>query len=174
MRRAGILLLMGAALLGGCNQPFEPVGPTDRKLVLYGILNALSDTQYVRVAATFGVSTGPAVTDAVVTLAGGPGVFTFRDTIVQWRDTLGNPVPTHVYIAYHAPIVAGTQYTIRASTPEGLTASCAFTAMKAPSFSLQTVATRGYFVLSSRYGTQSGAAAIHFYLDYYALVGDAW
>jgi len=174
MRRVCTTLLAVAALVAGCNQPFEPVGPTDRKLVLYGIMNAVSDTQYVRVESTFGTSAGPAVTDASVTLQGNGATVTFRDTTVLWRDTLGHPVLTNVYVAYHASLVPGALYSLRASTPAGFSASSAFTAMHAPTIALQSFSTPGYFVLNTVYNENSGAAAVHFYLDYYVLQGDAW
>jgi len=174
MRPVCTVLALAAVLLAGCNQPFEPVGPTDRKLVVYGVMNGVSDTQYVRVSATFGASSGPAVTDAAVTLSGGGHFYTFRDTIVQWPDTLGNSSSTNVYVAYHAPLVAGNQYILRVSTPSGQTASSSFTALSAPSFSLEEHTTQGFFVLDSRYASNTGAAAVHFYLDYYVLAGNAW
>ena len=174
MRRVCTALLAVAALVAGCNQPFEPVGPTDRKLVLYGIMNALADTQYVRVESTFGASAGPAVTNASVTLQGNGASVTFRDTTVLWRDTLGRPTPTNVYVAYRAPLSPGAQYTLSASTPGGLAASASFTAMHAPTIALQSYSTQGYFVLNTVYKENTGAAAVHFYLDYYVLQGDAW
>ena len=163
-----------ALLFTGCNQPFEPNGPVSSTLVIYGILSSRSDTQYVRLSSTFGTPPAPEIRDAAVTVTGGGGVFVFRDTTVTWRDTAGNPSPTNVYVAYNAPVRGNVVYQLQASTPSGLTASASMTALAQPFFSLKPGVTPGFFVLNRQFKTQSGAAILHFYLDYYALVNNGW
>ena len=174
MKQTLIPLLVLGGMLAGCNQPFEPTGPVDSKLVIYAILNSSTDTQYVRVATTFGPGTSAEVRDASVRMTGNGTSVVFRDTTVMWRDTLGNPTPTNVYVGYGSPMAGGVQYLIEASTPSGLSSSATVTALKPPSFSLQSVHTAGFFVLDTRYLTDAGAAVMHFYIDFYALVNNGW
>jgi hypothetical protein len=174
MMRALSILLFLTLLLMGCNQPFEPNGPLDSTLVVYCLLSSWSDTQYVRLSTTFASPPEPEIRNAAVTLTGGGNVISFRDTTVLWRDTAGNSSPTNVYVAYNAPVRGNLVYQLHASTPSGLTASSSITALPLPFFALKPGATRGFFVLSRTFNSMSGAAILHFYLDYYVLVNNGW
>jgi len=178
MKRPLAISLFLGALLGGCNQPFEPNGPLNSTLVVYGILNSRSDTQYVRLSSTFASPPEPSIRNAAVTLSGSDNSssyrYSFRDTTVLWQDTSGNPAPTNVYVAYNAPVEGNVAYQLQVSTPSGLTATSSATALPPPLFSLKPGATPGFFVLSRKFNSQSGAAILHFYLDYYALVNNGW
>jgi len=174
MRRALCILWLLASLLAGCNQPFEPNGPLNNTLVVYSILSCRNDTQYVRLSATSGAPPVPEIRGAAVSVTSGRQVIQFRDTTVLWRDTAGNPSPTAVYVAYNAPVLGNALYSLKASTPSGLTASASITALTQPLLSLQPGATAGFFVLNRVFKSVSGAAVLHFYLDYYALVNNGW
>ena len=174
MNRAPCIVSFLALLLAGCNQPFEPNGPVSNTLVVYGILSSRSDTQYVRLASTFGAIPAPDIKNAAVTVTGGGRVIAFRDTTVLFRDAAGNFSPTNVYVAYNAPVSGDVAYQLQVSTPSGLTASAGMTALSQPFFSLKPGATRGFFVLNRQFKTVSGAAILHFYLDYYVLVNNGW
>jgi hypothetical protein len=174
MNRALRIFPLLTLLLAGCNQPFEPNGPVNSRLVLYCILSSRSDTQYVRLSSTFGSPPEPAIRNAALTLTGGGNVISFRDTTVLWRDTAGNPVPTNVYVAYNAPVRGNSVYALQASTPSGLTASSSITALPLPFFALKPGKTPGFFALSRTFNSMSGAAILHFYLDYYTLVNNGW
>lgn len=156
--------------LWACNQPFEPEGPVNNKLVLYSILASPSDTQYVRLSTTLGDSPAPDVRDALVQLVSQGRTIQFKDTTVQWTDALGVPSPTHVYVAYHAPINGGTLYQLQASTTGGLAATANATALSSPSFSIRSSPTPGHFTLDTKFISLSGAFVMHCYVDYYALV----
>ena len=178
MNRAILTMLFIGLLLAGCNQPFEPNGPPGNTLVVYGILNSMSDTQYVRLSTTFASPPEPALRNASVTLTANTGSsprgFTFRDTTVLWSDSAGNPVPTNVYVAYNAPVRGNIAYQLQVSAPSGLSASSSVTALPLPFFGLKPGATPGFFVLTRTFNSQAGAAILHFYLDYYVLVNNGW
>jgi hypothetical protein len=174
MKRAISIIVLLSLVLAGCNQPFEPNGPVNNTLVLYGILSSRTDTQYVRLSSTFGVLPAPDIRNASVTVTGGGQVIAFRDTTVFWRDAEGAFSPTNVYVAYNAPVSGNVEYRLQASTPSGLTASASMTALSQPFFSLKPGATRGFFVLTRQFKTLSGAAILHFYLDYFVLVNNGW
>jgi hypothetical protein len=174
MKRAISIIVLLSLVLAGCNQPFEPNGPVNNTLVLYGILSSRTDTQYVRLSSTFGALPAPDIRNASVTVAGGGQVIAFRDTTVFWRDAEGAFSPTNVYVAYNAPVSGNVEYRLQASTPSGLTASASLTALSQPFFSLKPGATRGFFVLTRQFKTLSGAAILHFYLDYFVLVNNGW
>jgi hypothetical protein len=174
MKRPAGILFVFALLLAGCNQPFEPSGPVDHALVVYGILSSRNDTQYVRLTSTFGNPPAPEIRDAAVTLTTAGWAVSFRDTTVLWRDTAGNLSATNVYVAYNAHVTGGAVYQLRAATPPGLSASATATALGQPFFTLKPFYERGNFVLSRQFRSMIGAAVIHFYLDYYALVNNGW
>lgn len=174
MKRRIALFSLLALLLAGCNQPFEPNGPLSSTLVVYSILSSRNDTQYVRLTSTFGTPPAPGITNAAVTITTTGQVITFRDTTVLWPDTAGDLSPTNVYVAYNTPIKGGAVYQLQASTPSGLTASASMTALNQPFFALKPGVTPGFFVLSRAFNSLSGAAVLHFYLDYYALVNNRW
>ncbi|HTY60341.1 MAG TPA: DUF4249 family protein [Bacteroidota bacterium] len=174
MKSGPTILIVLALVIAGCNQPFEPNGPLNSTLVIYSVLSSSSDTQYVRLSTTFASPPEPAVKNAVVTLTGGGTNYRFRDTTVLWRDTLGNLAPTNVYVAYNARVQGGVSYTLHASTPEGLSASATISALPLPFFAFRPGTAPGFFDVSRTFKTQSGAAILHFYLDYYAYEGGGW
>ncbi len=174
MKRALSILGVAVILLAGCNQPFEPNGPVSSNLVVYCILSARSDTQYVRVSSTFGTPPAPEIRDASVSLIAAGRSIAFRDTTVLWSDTSGNPVPTNVYVAYNTKITGNYPYQLLVTTPGGLEASAGITTLSSPYFSLAPGNTQGFFVLNRKFNSVAGAAVLHFYLDYYVLVNNGW
>lgn len=168
-----IIALPFALLLASCNQPFEPEGPVNRTLVVFGILNAQSDTQYVRLTTTSGGTSSPQVTDAFVTMTSPGGSVFFHDTTVQWLDAAGHRAPTVVYVAYNFRPREGTDYKLTASTPSGLLTSATTTALPAPTLDV-VPNTPKKFTLSLKFNSTAGAFVTHFYFDYYALVNNGW
>jgi Domain of unknown function (DUF4249) len=158
----GLLLL-----LAGCNQPFEPQGPVNNKLALYGILNAQSETQYVRLGTTFDTPPGPEIRDAVVEIIGDGRRVRLADTTVLWTDASGKTVPLNMYAAYNLAVKSGVQYRLEASTPSGLTASSSTTVLESPTFNLQdpTVLERltgSPVLLNASFNSGLGAYVMHF------------
>ena len=175
MRSASSALttLLFAFLLAACNQPFEPEGPVNRALVVFGILNAQSDTQYVRLTTTSGGSSSPEITDALVMMTTQAGAVIFHDTTVQWLDASGKLSPTVVYVAYNFRPREGSQYRLTASTPSGLLTSATTTALPAPTLDI-VPNTPKKFTLNLKFNSTAGAFVTHFYFDYYALVNNGW
>jgi hypothetical protein len=174
MTRALCIPVLFALLLAGCNQPFEPNGPVSSTLAVYCLLSPGSDTQYVRLSTTFGATPAPEIRDANVTLTVGGTVIPFTNTTVLWRDAAGNFTPTNVYVASSASVGGGLVYRLNASTPSGLAASATITSLRQPSLALRQGTTPGFFALTRQFKTLSGAAILHFYLDYYVLVNNGW
>jgi hypothetical protein len=167
------------SMLPACNQPFEPDGPVNSKLVIYSILNGASNDQYVRLSTTYAAPPGPELRNASVRMMVNGRTVVFRDTTITTTDALGNPAPINVYIAYNHPIAHGSSYQLQVSTPAGLTASVNATALQLPSFNLTNTtvlnrAGREQITLSTSFGSFTGAFVLHFYLDFYAYVDGGW
>jgi hypothetical protein len=171
--RPAFYALLFTFLFAACNQPFEPEGPVNNALVVFSILNAQTDTQYVRLTTTSGSSTAPVITDAFVTMTSQGGTVYFHDTTVQWLDASGKPSPTVVYVAYNFSPREGWQYTLTASRPSGLSTSATTTALAAPTLDLMPN-TPKEFTLQLKFNSVAGAYVTHFYFDYYALINNGW
>jgi hypothetical protein len=97
-------------ILNGCNEPFSPKGPFEQRLVTYSVLNAQSDTQYVRLYLNYnppGFDANAATkeqldTTALVTISSGNQNFVFHDTILTsslhaFTNISFKPQPGHTY-----------------------------------------------------------------------------
>lgn len=174
---APVALLFTA--LAGCNQPFEPDGPVNSKLVVYSILDGASTNQYVRLSTTYAAPPGPELRNASVRMTYNGRTIVFRDTTIMTTDAGGNPAPINIYVAYNQPVNHGSTYRLQVSTPAGLTASANTTALQLPSFYLTNTtvlnrAAREQIKLSTSFGSFTGAFVLHFYLDFYAYVDGGW
>jgi len=174
----GLVLLL-CCILTACNQPFEPDGPVNSKLVIYSILNAASSTQYVRVSTTYQTPPGREIHDASVQMVYNGRTVVFRDTTIISRDTDGHTTPIPVYVAYNQPISSGSRYLLVVSTPSGLSASASTMALNPPTFYLknQQILNRlsnEQITLSTSFGDFSGAFVMRFYLDFYGFVDGGW
>jgi len=165
--------------LAACNQPFEPDGPVNSKLVVYSILNAASSTQYVRVSTTYQTPPGQGIHDAAVHMTYNGKTILFRDTTIISTDAEGRTTPLPVYVAYNQPVSPGSTYQLHVSTPSGLSASAAATALNPPTFYLKNPRILDHLAneqisLSTSFNSFTGAYVIHFYLDFYAYVDGGW
>lgn len=88
---AHTLTLIAAMLfLGGCNEPFSPKGPFEQRVVAYSVLNAQTDTQYVRMYLNYNPTgyNANAVppeqydTSAQVTISTANQSYVFHDTLL--------------------------------------------------------------------------------------------
>jgi len=173
------LLVLFAIAAGSCNQPFEPDGPVSNKLVVYSILDMNSATQYVRVGTTYQTPPGPIVRDARVALAYNGFTTYFRDTTISLVDSSGAVTTMNLYFAPQVAINPGTTYTLQVSTPAGLSVSASTTTLIPPVFSLTNPVvldslTGDPFTLNVFFKSISGAAVLHFYVDFYAFVDGGW
>jgi hypothetical protein len=119
--------ILGSALallvcLPACNQPFDPKGPFEEKLVVYSILLNDQDLQFVRVYSNYDVhgfdpfqnTTDRAIPDAHV-IASGPGsTYSFRDTLLPRQDTSRYDTPIAAYVTSWRP-EPGKTYTLTVS-----------------------------------------------------------
>ncbi len=162
-----------------CNQPFEPQGPVSNRLVLYGILNMQSDTQYVRLATTYATPPGPEIKNALVEIVGDGRRMRMADTTVQWSDANGNVTPLNMYVVYKFQPKKGAVYGLQASTQSGLTASSSATILKSPIFGLQNPSVLELLsglplTLDATFPSPVGAFVLHFYVEYYVLIEGGW
>lgn len=172
------MLLLGCLVLS-CNQAFEPNAPANSRLVVYSILNSTSNTQYVRLATTYDVASAPAVHDASVSMVSNGKTIVFRDTTVADTSTDGRITPVDVYVAGKAPVTGGSTYTLKVSTPSGLSASGTTTALVPPSFYLKYPVSLNYssayqLTVSQTFNNITGACVLRFYVEFNAYVNGAW
>jgi Domain of unknown function (DUF4249) len=109
--RWNITLTIAALFLNSCDDVFEPVVPLPDRLVVYSMLIAETDTQFVQVHIT-----GPSfakVSGADVRIREGAGEYLLRDTLIV-RDSMA---AINAYVAYGLQIVAGRTYELTVSTP---------------------------------------------------------
>lgn len=125
--RSSASILMGLLFLCGCEEPFEPLAPSDLTFSIYGHLDAASDTQWVRVTPIREtLQTFPGPIDAVVTLE---EIETGR--VVVMLDSLTRYIPAFVGEAeafahnFSAAIrpVPGWHYRVTATRSDGATSS---------------------------------------------------
>ena len=94
----------------GCEEPFSPKGPFEQQLVVYSVLDAKSDTQYVRLYLNYNppgfdpnaVTTEQYDTAALVTISAGSRNFVFHDTLLgptlhAFVDQAFRPLPGTAY-----------------------------------------------------------------------------
>ena len=116
-----VLIACAFSVLAGCDQAFSPKGIYEERLIVYSILTAEKDTQFVRVYLTYdppgfdpnAVKTDNAVTDAIVSIPGGPA---FRDTSVRRADTVRYSTDVRAYVSYPFNVAPGATYTLDVST----------------------------------------------------------
>ncbi|MBI4429518.1 MAG: DUF4249 family protein [Ignavibacteriales bacterium] len=108
-----------------CEENFSPMAPYEPRMVVYGILNAASDTQMVRVYTSYyppdndprkNPDENP-VTDAVVTLVQGTTTLVLSDTVVQRYDK--SRYLSDIFAYYIAPVnlTRGGTYTLNVVSP---------------------------------------------------------
>lgn len=166
-------------VLTSCNQPFEPDGPANSKVVVYSILNGASSTQFVRLSTTYATAPAPSLRGASVWMTYDGTTKQFRDTTVSTVDANGAPVDIPVFVAYQMPITGGSKYTLHVTDPSGLSADVRSTALQPPYFAINNTkvlsrSVRAQIILNTTFGSLSGAFVMRFYLDFYAFVNGGW
>lgn len=119
-----IAIVMIVLLTAGCSDSFDPNGTYQQRLVVYGIIDGNSSTQYIRVRSTFApdlydplkASPNTEVTNAVVTVKEGTKTYLFRDTVIMVTSS-GTTSPKHVYVATNFLPVGEKTYTLTVSAP---------------------------------------------------------
>ncbi|MCX6134334.1 MAG: DUF4249 family protein [Ignavibacteriales bacterium] len=108
-------------LLSACNQPFDPRGDLDKKLVVFSILSTDRDVQFARVERTYlpaGYDPGADTTDktirnAVVTIGQGGLTLRLRDTTLTRSDPNENDILLRAYVASSFKPNHGGSYILR-------------------------------------------------------------
>ncbi|MGB2868029.1 MAG: DUF4249 family protein [Bacteroidota bacterium] len=116
-----LVLMLGLA----CNEPFEPKGPFQKKMVVYGILNPQSDTQYVRVYSTYdppgfdplAVGEDTPVLDAQVMISFGGVAVQLHDTTVARDDSSRYTTGIHTFVAHPFTANSGEAYSLTVQSP---------------------------------------------------------
>jgi hypothetical protein len=126
-RSAFVIALILAAVLVSCQEPFEPKGPFEEKLVVYGILSTHTDTQYVRLYTTYDpegfdptvVTVDHPILGATVTLTGSGASWRYRDTtVVRWdKSRYTSDIQAYVLVPFRP--VQGSSYTLTVQLPNG-------------------------------------------------------
>ncbi len=122
--KKSIPFLIATLLVIGCDEAFEPNGPYQPQLVLYSVLDAGTDTQFVRLQTTvdprsydpFAPFSPPAVTGATVVLQDNGISYTFRDTVISVTEGSGTRL-VPAYVHYQCRIVSNRQYQLTAVVP---------------------------------------------------------
>jgi len=123
MIRSGLVSI--ALLLGFscCNQPFDPRGTLDQRLVVFSILSTDRSQQFVRVERSYmpedynplSATSDPAIVGATVTLRTSGGTFRLRDTTYSRADTSRYDVPFTGYVLNSLKADYGKYYTLSVS-----------------------------------------------------------
>lgn len=107
-----VYALITVLFLSGCDETFSPKGPFEPRIVVFGALSSVEDTQYVRVYTSYDAdqnnpflhSDENPVRNALVTIRQGANVFTLRDTVVPRAET--DRYPSSIVAYYAAPLRA--------------------------------------------------------------------
>jgi hypothetical protein len=124
-----------AAELLGCNQPFSPRGPFERKLVIFSVLATNRNEQFVRVSTNYDVSgfdpnentTDPALKDATVSILSEGKTYTLRDTVLPRPENERYKTPIICYVARPFNVTYGRAYELQVVSPALGTARASLT-----------------------------------------------
>ncbi|MEK6649993.1 MAG: DUF4249 family protein [Bacteroidota bacterium] len=118
-------------LVGGCDEPFNPVEDFQPQMIIYGMLETTRDTQYVRVSSSYdppehnpanqttdSALTGTSVVVIGGTPANGTTVFFQPTLLTRWNnDRYTTPVPAFVAPGFR--VERGGIYSLFVSSPLG-------------------------------------------------------
>jgi len=146
-RILSICLAAGCLFLTACDEPFEPKGPFEERLVVYGLLSTLTDTQYVRVYTTYnpdGFDPFTNVNDkqvggATISLVSAQGTLLYRDTAITRADQSRYTSDISPYILTPYRPTPGATYRLDVQLPSGKTASGTVSVPDRGSVSVSTV-----------------------------------
>ncbi len=118
-----------------CEEDFSPKAPFEQKLVVFSLLTAARDTQYIRISRSYDVEgldpfenrESPDVADAQVSVSiDGGSVVTFRDTVIQRESAERYGAAGTAYYAAPFQISPLTTYTLDVSSLKYGNASASF------------------------------------------------
>ena len=127
--------LFGGSLFIGCDQPFDPRGSLDKRLVVFSVLSTDRDAQFVRVEQVYMPAGYDALVDtadrfvgqAEVQIMQGGSTRTLVDTTMPRTDTSRYRTPLRAYSVKPFRVSYGSSYTIavRSSQYDQVSASVA-------------------------------------------------
>jgi len=105
-------------LSGSCDESFNPSAPFQRRMVVYSVLTTESDTQYVRVYASYNPPENDpsnnqdeqSLTDATVTVSSDSSVHEFQKIVLQRPDTSRYTSNIIAYVSYPFRLARGKTY----------------------------------------------------------------
>jgi len=120
-----LLLILMLSFWIGCEEPFSPKDPFEKKMVVYSLFSNKSDTQYVRVYTTYDAAGSDPlqntidtpVTDAVVTVTLGAAQARSQDTTLQRQDESRYSSSVLAYRFYPLKLERGKTYTLTVNSP---------------------------------------------------------
>jgi hypothetical protein len=145
----GVLLVLIAAMLAACNQPFDPRGELDRKPVVFSVISTDRAQQFVRVEWSYmpegydpaSYTSDAFISDAVVTINTGGLTRKLNDTTLVRLDTSRFRFPIRAYVANPLKADYGSLYTLRVQTSGGETATASFVMPARPMLTIDLAST---------------------------------
>lgn len=185
-----MILLLACALpvIFGCAENFSPNGPYEKKLIVYSILDASTDTQYVRVLSTYSPDDydpqspvpNREISNAIVVLNDGSTDFTFRDTVITVTNQSGNSQQIKMYVNYKVRLQQEQQLLLTVNA-QGFTAAEAQSVALIPgdaypiNSGLFLTPTAGRIVqVNVTLGTNVLAYLVTIQIEYEYLTGSIW
>jgi hypothetical protein len=115
-----VTILALAALLGACNQPFDPRTPLEEKMVVYSIFSTDRDVQFVQVGTNYMpagfdpnlYTSDNSLRDAFVSMKEGETVILLRDTVLERPDTSRYKFPLRLFTVNPLIPVNGKTYSL--------------------------------------------------------------
>lgn len=120
-----IVFLFISVFFFSCNENFSPNGPYEQRLIIYSVLDASTDTQYVRILSTYSPQEyNPAnpvlnreVTGASVVVNNGIADHVFQDTVITYTNSLGEVKNSRVYVNKNFSIQQERTLSIKVNAP---------------------------------------------------------
>ncbi|MFA6467869.1 MAG: DUF4249 family protein [Bacteroidota bacterium] len=115
--KAFLFCILSALLVTGCNESFSPNGTYERRLVVYSVFSANTDTQYIRITSTVDPETynpnvslpSTVITGATVVVTSDTLSYTFHDTIITVQTSAGMQ-QIRTYVHYQLPVKTDHSY----------------------------------------------------------------
>jgi hypothetical protein len=176
-----------------CNQPFDPRGPLDQKLVLFSVLSTDRSQQIVRVERDYmpvdydalAYTADVSVAGASVALKSGTVTYVLRDTTFPRSDTSRYKSALHGYVLNAFKVDYGKSYQVSVQSAQYGSASGSVLVPSKPLLSLEAAS---YSVLDNPTSSQKDASILfpiisgnnarayiaRLFIDYDVLKGGEW
>ncbi len=141
---AGLLVLLSLLVSTGCNEPFDPRAPLQKKIILFSVLSTDRKAQYVQIHSSYMPPTfdplsntaDQIIPDAVVSIASSGNTIQLRDTLIPRTDTTRYGPTIQLFYASPFVLKRGTTYTFNVVSPTVGSASAQTTVPGIPTMSV--------------------------------------